>query len=181
MAVICNSNVDSLRFCSCSNFDRPKGNQTFTWSFDTSKIQEVWYCTAKLKLTPSVWSGIFTRLLNCTFSSSSVQFGPRRLHNIGNIPLIIAHWHSETQENRKQGKERLPSMAIWGFHEHFALFASQLFTADTGVHLECLFMVLCWMISSHRIKGWVIPSLGLKGAGISKCETIEPSPEGTVV
>lgn len=90
MAVICNSNVNSLSFCSHSNFDRPKGNQTFTWSFETSKTQ-VWYCTAKLKLTPSVWSAIFTRLLNYGFSSGSVHFDARRLHNIGDIPLIIAH------------------------------------------------------------------------------------------
>lgn len=171
MAVICDSNAHARILTDPKAIRLSRG----AWT------QEVWYCTAKLKLTPSVWSGIFTRLLNCTFSSGSVQFGPRRLHNIGDIPLIIAHWHSETQENRNPGKERLPSMAIWGFHECFALFASRLFTADTGVHLECLRTVLCWMISSHRMKGWVIPSLGLKGAGISKCETIEPSPEGTVV
>lgn len=90
MAVICNSNINSLSFCSHLNFDRPKGNQTFTWSLETSKTQ-VWYCTAKLKLTPSVWSGIFTRQPNCNFSSGSVQFDPRRLHNIGNITLKIAH------------------------------------------------------------------------------------------
>lgn len=91
-------------FCSHSNFDRPKGNLTFTWGLDTSKTQ-VWYCTAKLKLTPSVWSGIFTRLFNCTFSSGSVPFDPRRRHSIGNIPLIIAHWHSETQKIENQARK----------------------------------------------------------------------------
>lgn len=125
MAVICNSNVNSLSFCSHSNFDRPKGNQTFTWSLESSKTQ-VWYCTAKLKLSLSAWSGIFLPG-SLTVTSLQAVFSLTQ----GDCTILAispSEFLTDTlrQENRKPGKERLPSMATWAFHECFALLASWL-------------------------------------------------------